>query len=262
MFYGAGSIQATSRLIGATPTVHLAYFGWTDDWATARSTRHDYASHRIPMVNWEPFGVNFRDIVVGRYDSMLSARADETRQLPGQFFLDFAAEMNEEEGWGNHNPALYRAAWRHIHNIFTAHGASNAVWVWAPNNTDSAGEPPALAYYPGKKYVDWTGIDGYNWGTSTTDFDWQTFRQVFEPMYVKLRSFGKPVIIGETGSDEVGGSKAQWIVDIVAQLQTHFTDVRAVVWFDVDKERHWQIASSPTSLAAFKALAGNSYFRQ
>lgn len=130
-------------------------------------------------------------------------------------------------------------------------------WVWAPNNTDSEGAPTAIEYYPGSDYVDWTGIDGYNWGTSDDDFDWQSFTSVFRDTYRVLHELGKPIIIGETASDEVGGDKAEWIRDIIPTLETTFPDIEAVVWFDVEKERDWRIRSSSRAVAAFRQLAND-----
>ena len=34
-----------------------------------------------------------------------------------------------------------------------------------------------MDYYPGDEYVDWTGVDGYNWGVRNGG--WQSFEQVF-----------------------------------------------------------------------------------
>jgi hypothetical protein len=35
-----------------------------------------------------------------------------------------------------------------------------------------------------------------------------------------------------------------------------------VVYFDADRQYDWRLASSPDSLAAFKALAGDPYFNR
>jgi beta-mannanase len=259
-YYGAGSIADTDARIGRKPAVHLTYYNWSDDWMASSATAFDFSHGRIPLVNWEPFDVNFDDIISGALDSTIAARADEAAQNGQKFFLDFAAEMNEEEGWGGHDPAKYIAAWRHIHDIFIAHGATNVVWAWCPNVTDSDGAPPTMAYYPGDSYVDWVGVDGYNWGTSDPDFGWQSFKDVFSDIYPQLAGTGKPIIIGEMASDEVGGSKAQWINGIIPTLKNNFPQIKAVVWFDIDKERHWQINSSPASLAAYQRMAQNPYF--
>ncbi|MEH0400396.1 glycosyl hydrolase [Streptomyces sp. B21-088] len=214
-YYGDGTVEETVARIGTTPGIHLTYYGWDDDWSASEATRDDLSGNRIPLVNWEPFDVDFDDIIDGSLDATIEKQADGAKELEKPFFLDFAAEMNEEEGWGGHDPERYIAAYRHIHDVFDDRGASNVVWVWAPNVTDSADAPAAMSYYPGDRYVDWTGVDGYNWGTSDPDFAWQSFTDLFRDIYAELAVKGKPIIIGETGSDETGGSKAEWIRGIV-----------------------------------------------
>ena len=258
-YYGAGTMAETDARIGRKPAVHLTYYSWADDWATAPATRADLADGRIPLVNWEPFDVVFDDIISGKLDSTIRARADGAKALGKRFILDFAAEMNEGEGWGGHDPAKYIAAYRHIHDVFVARGATNVVWAWCPNVTDSPNSPQTMAYYPGDEYVDWTGVDGYNWGTSDPDFEWQSFAEVFADIYAKLAAKGKPIIIGEMASDEAGGSKAKWIDDVVPTLKTKFPLIKALVWFDIDKERHWQINSSPSALASYTRMAKDPY---
>jgi glycosyl hydrolase family 26 len=262
-FYGAGTIAATDARIGRKPAVVLNYFGWEDDWTTEKSVTDDFADHRIPLVNWEPGTdtnkVDFQQIIDGKFDTMLKARALGAKKLGQKFFLDFAAEMNGEEGWGGNNPARYIGAWRHIHDLFVQNGATNVIWVWAPNVTDIDGGPATMEYYPGDSYVDWTGVDGYNWGTSDKNFVWQSFHDVFIDIYAKLAAKGKPIMIGEMASDEVGGSKAQWIGDIAGTLKKDFPAIKCFVWFDIDKERHWLINSSTTAQAAYATMAQDPY---
>jgi hypothetical protein len=259
-YYGNGTIAQTDQRIGRKPAVHLTYYDFqSDDWIKSSVNRSDFADGRIPLVNVEPNDINFTDIVSGKYDTMLKKRADDAKALGKQFFIDFAAEMNGDEGWGGHQPTTYVAAWRHIHDIFTSRGATNVVWAWCPNNEDDPSSPPAMNYYPGDQYVDWTGIDGYNWGTSDPDFEWQSFRAVFADMYPKLAAKGKPIIIAEMASDETGGSKATWIADIVPTLKNNYPLIKAIVWFDVNKERRWQINSSASALAAYQKMAKDPY---
>jgi beta-mannanase len=200
--------------------------------------------------------VNFDDIVSGKYDTYIQKYATAAKAFGKKFFLDFAAEMNADEAWTNHDAAKYVAGWRHVHDVFTAAGATNVVWAWCPNVTDSDGTNSAtMTYYPGDAYVDWVGVDGYNWGTSQPGFGWQTFQQVFQNIYPILAAVGKPILIGEMASDEVGGSKAQWIDDIVPTLKSSFPMLRAFVWFDVKKERDWEINSSPSAQASYSHMA-------
>lgn len=261
VFYGDGTAQTTDEAIGRTPQIDLTYFGWEDDWAESAALADDAERGQISLVNWEPFDVDFDDIVAGNFDDMLTERAREASRLPGPVFVDFAAEMNEEEGWGGHDPELYIAAYRHVHDVFEGEDDGNVVWVWAPNNVDSEDAPAALDYYPGDDYVDWTGIDGYNWGTAEAGFQWQSFEEVFRDLYDDLHALGKPIIIGETASADEGGNKQEWIGEIAPTLQNEFSDIRAVVWFDVNKERDWRVRSSSASLSAFRELAADPLFQ-
>jgi hypothetical protein len=60
-------------------------------------------------------------------------------------------------------------------------------------------------------------------------------------------------------SDEVGGSKAEWIADIVPTLRDDYPLIKGFVWFDIEKERKWQIGSSAAALAAYQAMAADPF---
>ena len=72
----------------------------------------------------------------------------------------------------------------------------------------------------------------------------------------------KPIMISEIASTEQGGSKAAWITDwFLRDLPAEYPRVRAVVWFDQDKEADWRFNSSPASLAAFKQVAQSPLYQ-
>ena len=257
-YYGAGNLGQTTAKLGRTPAVHLTYYAWADDWTSA-VTKADLAAGRIPLVNWEPHNIDFANIVNGKLDATIVARANGSKALGQKFFLDFAAEMNGDEAWSGNNASLYVAAYRHIHDIFVAAGATNVIWAWCPNVTDiNGGNKNTMDYYPGDAYVDWTGVDGYNWGTKNGG--WQSFRQVFQEIYPLLAAKKKPIMIGEMSSAQVGGDKAKWIDEIIPTLRTSFPLIKCVVWFDINKEADWRISSSPESEAAFIRMANDPYF--
>jgi hypothetical protein len=133
-------------------------------------------------------------------------------------------------------------------------------WVWSPSIV-GAGRVALSEVYPGGRYVDWLAADGYNAGTALPWGGWLSFRKLFVPT---LRAFHrlaphKPQMIAETGSAEVGGSKAAWIRHMFAVLKKR-TRVRALVWFDQDKEADWRIESSPAAQAAFATRAADPRF--
>jgi hypothetical protein len=44
------------------------------------------------------------------------------------------------------------------------------------------------------------------------------------------------------------------------ELARRFPDVRALVWFDANKETDWRIDSSAASLAAFRGVFGGARY--
>jgi beta-mannanase len=268
LYYGDASISATATKLGRTVPLHLTYYAFSDDWTTD-NTADDLRAGRVPFVNWELFGATLDDIAGGTYDTLLNQRATAAKKLGKQFFIDFGAEMNGDwSPWGGadngKSSAKYVAAYRHVHDIFVAAGATNAIWAFCPNVTSvpDAAWNAHLEYYPGDSYVDWMCVDGYNWGTSESGDGWQSFYQVFKDIYPTLASKNKPIIIGEMASTELGGDKAAWIAQIVPALKNQFPLIKGLVWFDINKETDWRISSSAASEAAFKAMANDPWFVQ
>ncbi|HTT63883.1 MAG TPA: glycosyl hydrolase [Bryobacteraceae bacterium] len=258
LYYGAGTVAQTNAKLGRQPRIHLKYYSWANDW-TGDTTKADLASGRIPLVNWEPAKIDFAKIADGSLDATILARAKGAKALGEKFFLDFAAEMNGDEAWSGNNAPLYVSAYRHIHDLFVAAGATNVVWAWCPNVTDThGGNRTTMDYYPGDAYVDWTGVDGYNWGTKNGG--WQSFEQVFKNIYPLLAAKKKPILIGETASCPAGGDKAKWIDAIIPTLQRSFPLIKGVVWFDINKECDWRISSSPEAERSFIRMMNDPYF--
>jgi beta-mannanase len=160
------------------------------------------------------------------------------------------------EGVNGNKSGEYAAAWRHVHDIFASVGASNVSWVWCPNvdwNNNLAG---LKAMYPGDAYVDWTGLDGYNWGTNPAHpSSWKTFSQIYRSSYRYITesvSATRPMMIGEVASSEYGGSKAAWIREMLNQLPSEYPQIRALLWFDkFDDNMDWPVETSSTASTAF-----------
>jgi hypothetical protein len=215
------------------------------------------------------------DVIQGHHDAYIRRWAEEARDWGHPFFLRFNWEMNGnwfawQEGVNGNQAGESVAAWRHVHDIFTEVGATNATWVWCPN-VDPGGKMTDLAsLYPGDQYVDWTGLDGYNWGTNPAHPDkWRTFDELYRSTYDEITTAiapGKPLIISEIGSSEHGGSKAEWIADAIESITTEYAQVRGVLWFEkFDDGMDWPIETSAAAATAFAdgisnpAFAANSF---
>ncbi len=270
-YVDGGQLAPREALLERKLAIRHRFFAWTDNWIDD-DLKTDVAAKRIPMATWEPRTASLADITAGQFDAMAHERAQAAKAVGKPIFLRFAHEMNGDwYPWGgakNGNdasgPQKYVAAWRHLHDLFVADGATNVVWVWCPNigGSPNADWNQPSAYYPGDAYVDWVGVDGYNWGTSQSWSKWTAFNDILGSVYASYAAMGKPMMVAETGSVEGGGDKAAWVVALGQTLKT-FPAVKAFVYFDTYDELNktdWKIDSSMSARDAFVALVKDPYF--
>jgi putative cell wall-binding protein len=217
----------------------------------------------IPLITlefWSTQTGGVSTITNGSRDAYLGGFADAAKALGNEVWLRPFHEMNGDwYPWGgtsaNNSPAAVVAAWRHVKDVFTAHGATNVKFVWCVNN-DSVPNTSAnqiASFWPGDAYVDYVALDGYNAGTTASWSTWRSFGQVMGGAYAKVTGLTqKPLIIAEVSTVEQGGSKAAWVADMFASISSTYTRIKGVIWFDANKEQDWRVDSSAASLAAFK----------
>jgi hypothetical protein len=227
-----------------------------------------WASQSVPSSLHEPH-FQLADVTRGDFDPYIREFAERARRWGHPFFLRFDQEMNGfwfpwGEGVNGNKPGTFVAAWRHVHNIFTQVGATNATWVWCPNVDFTRELVPLHSLYPGGRYVDWTCLDGFNWGKTVGSGGWMSFGRVFRSTYKRIAKIAphKPLMIGETAAEERGGSKAAWIHNTLKVVPRQFRKVRALIWFnESDGDMHWPIESSPASSTAFAQAIQRTVYR-
>jgi len=177
-----------------------------------------------------------KSISDGKWDKRLiqwARDAKNTKDKEGNsipIMIDFALEMNGDWfAWSrpannpndNTRPKRYKAAYKHIIDIFRGEGVKNVTWIFHPNFIS---EPDrqwnrAYAYYPGNDYIDWIGISLY---TSLDPTSWEFFSEVFAESIVKqgLDKIKKPFAIFEFAATEKNDStdpraqsKSAWLDD-------------------------------------------------
>ncbi|MBU0630450.1 MAG: hypothetical protein KKC80_05975 [Candidatus Margulisbacteria bacterium] len=266
---GFDNISSFQSLIGRDLAVVLWYVSWEEPFPKADADKVD-ASGSIPLITWEPWLNNsagtLEAIASGSYESYVRSFLQAAKDWGKPFFLRFGHEMNGNwYSWdGLHNgsdtgPEKYKLAWRYIYNIKRSLGADNVTMVWSPNHANLPAESwnTIAAYYPGDEYVDWMGMDGYNWGGG----DWRSFDLVFNEVYSTLTALsGKPLMIGEFASAEDGGDKAAWVTDAFNKIKNNYPRIKLFNWFNINKERDWRVDSSPPSVSAARNTLQDSYF--
>jgi hypothetical protein len=241
-------------LLGARLRLASTFVAWDEEFPN-EGHRLDQAAGRAPLIAWDARR-DLRAIASGRWDSLLRERARACAAFGGPVFLRWGAEFNGEWNPCYGHAAGFVAAWRHMVSVFRSAGATNVRWVWCPFTVQRprrGGPDDWRPYYPGDRFVDWVGMDGYNWGTTRSWSRWQPFSEIFGPLYTDYAK-RKPLMICEVASAERGGDKAAWVADMGAQLAGRFSKVRTVVWFDTNKETDWRVDSSEAALRAFRQI--------
>ncbi len=239
------------------------------DWLWQRGTKIQLA--------WEPHNPSkspgnqpeyrLTAITRGDHDPEIRQWAQQIKDFGHPVYFRPMCEMNSDYvAWGaytnGNQPEEYIPAWRHVREIFREVGADNALFIWSPNRAgdETSAEEIFDLFYPGDAYVDYVGIDGYNWGlmydTPEWTSRWQSFNEVFGPSYnVAARRTNKPIFISETASTELGGSKAAWIENAFTQIEASYPRIEALVWFNYNKETDWRIDNNDINLEAFRDYA-------
>lgn len=206
----------------------------------------------VPMVSWEPWrkprrGVSapnqrpgiVRQIARGRYDLYIRRWARDARAYGKPILMRLMHEMNGSwYPWSvrinGNSPAAFRMAWRRVHDIFRREGATNVGWVFSVESF-AGGAPTSRRaldhFYPGKRYVDWFGLSGFNWARGPGRR--LSYERVFRRAYEVVKGYGKPIILAETGTAAVDAKSApSWIGDALRSTPRRFPRVKALVWYD------------------------------
>lgn len=244
------SVNAFQAATGFWPRIVVYYSDWKSRFATEYA-QTAYTHGSMPLVEWQPQNIPMSAISSGQYDTYLSSYAQAVRSFQHPVILSFGHEMNGTWytwGSGHAPPSDFVAAWRHIVNVFRQAGALNVVWLWTVNAVGNS-DASFRQWWPGDKWVDMVGMDGYYYTPSAT------FDSVFSTTFNQVRTLTKkPVLIAETG---IGPSDAR--TDQISGLfagmkRDHLT---GLIWFDVSQHgslyhQDWRLENSQEALAAFR----------
>jgi beta-mannanase len=249
---------------------HADIVMWFADWAHVANFDSEQAAAvaargSVPEISWEPWdstralgasqsSYQLADIIVGAHDAYIKRWAQAIAAYRQPVILRFAQEMNGglypwAESTNGNRAGQFVTAWRHVHAIFDAAGASNVRWVWAPvTGNVVAGQ------YPGTSMVDVVGLSGFIADTSVFGSPWRSFATAFGPSLDALHKLApdKPESLAEVAAAQTGGDKATWITQMFQAIQRR-SYIKSIVWFNLRKEADWRIESSRAAQSAFAA---------
>ena len=280
-------------LIGRKAASVLWYNSW-DDPFPASDCELARRSQVIPHLTWELYWpsrnlsntrqcrsneTGLEQVLAGQYDAYIDQFARDAKAWGGEILLRFLHEFNGDwytwggakNGGGNSGPQKVRRVWRYVVDRFRRIGATNVKWMWCPHGVaiDRSEEDwnELGNYWPGAEYVDWFGMDGYNWYPQDPwghSRPYQSFDDCFSDVYARLLRLAlKPVIIAEFASGEFSRgemNKAAWITETFARMKADYAWVKMFTWFNIRKELDWRVDSSPAALQAFRTAMADPYF--
>ena len=262
------------QLLGKKMAQVMWFIDWTSEFPL-NECKNLIANNIIPHIVWQPWYYNEPDkikldnIINGDYDNYIKKFAQDVKKFAKPIFLRWGHEFNLPiYPWGiinnNKDPKKYITAYRHIHDIFKDIGANNVLWIWSPNNVSYPVEKwnDFIMAYPGDNYVDWIGIDGYNFGTSQDWSSWTSFDGLFQNVYrhILLNNLNKPIMIAEFGCSEEGGDKTIWLNEMDKILKEKYHRIKSIVFFNLTKETDWRLESSFRSARTAKKIFSDAYY--
>jgi mannan endo-1,4-beta-mannosidase len=242
-------VTAFTAATGVKPTLVLYYSGWPEPFETGFATTVA-DNGGVPLVQLSPRNISVAAIAAGVYDDYLSTYAKAVRAFGHPVILSFGHEMNGywySWGYQHTSPTVFVAAWRHIVTLFRVLGVKNVTWMWTINTIHTRARVPSPGpWWPGSSYVNWVGIDGYYFNSSST------FAQVFGPTIAAARSLtDDPILIAETAAVASASQPAQ-ITNLFAGIRLY--GLLGFVWFDSFHTLNWRLSGS-ASIASFRRNA-------
>ena len=268
---------------GKAPALRMIFRDWPSDGRPdfpVRFARAARAAGAVAMVTWEPWWDYSHeryplldDIADGAHDAFIRGFLEQAADFGEPWFLRFAHEMEDDfypwtTGFDRRQSAAsYVAAFRRVAAL-AREIAPRTLMVWSPNG----GSRRARARWPGDDVVDWIGGSLYSFPDAPQDPDHDDKLGGWVPM---VRRYAKPAMIAEMGCSEPRAGEparlARWMDPAMRDktrclertfdvIEARYPEIRALVWFDIDKDADWRVASSESARRVFaRRLADPRY---
>jgi hypothetical protein len=253
------NLPAFTAQMGRNPAIVPAYQPWTKPWVRNDNLTVVADSYgAIPMVAWH-CGVPNEEIASGAEDALVEEFALQLKDYGRPVFLRWYWEPNIwvypaclGPGSVAEQAEHYVEAYRRIARIFQRVGASNVAFVWSASTLTDAAR--MQLFYPGDKYVDWIGADGYD----RDQHGRASFTEQFTAWYERFAPRRKPMIITETGATT---DQSDFLAGVADALPRHFREIKGFLYFDSVGATDWRLSSyGGAGIEAFRELGRMRYF--
>lgn len=266
---GNDPIRRVERAIGRRFAVDHRYYRWDQELPT-KNERASFRAGRLPLVSWKAMRVDgglvpWSEIADGSHDDWLVEQARRFKAFGAPMYLTFHHEPEDDEE--NGSAGEFAAAFRHVVHIFREQRVRNVAFIWTMMSWTfdvRSGRDPD-DWYPGDRFVDIIGTDGYNWFPQKPGAPWESFRRVFSPTMGFANDRGKPVFVVEFGvmeDPEDPDRKADWFRRALATAR-QWPRLKGLIYFDVVKDGYpWITDSSTTALNGYSEIAASRWLSE
>jgi cellulose synthase (UDP-forming) len=246
-------------IIGRTQDIHDLF---DTSWANQLA-----AQHARPWITLQfgvfgpgqkpPLDADLPAIINGLHDQEIRRWAEDIRNYGKPVYLTvfLHADRNWSLSSGVANggiPEDVPKAWMHVQSVFSAVGANNVAWVWAPADpiNDQAYAPPASTIDAVlQSFINYSGT---TWGDPETVLRNLVQRYPTKPLFV------------EASVDGPAAQKAAWLTKL-GQAVNDIPHVYALLYHEggpgLDPTsaqiENWSLASDPDSLAVIRGIVAN-----
>jgi len=240
------------KAVGIKPYPNLAvqYLSW-GNVPPVHFIENQAVAGRATFLELEPLSISLRAIIAGKGDSYLKILGTDLAATHNRIMLSFAPEADGRWypwGFGHRSARTFRRAWRHVHRQVMKVPGVKITWVWQMSHKFHTAE--ALhPLWPGGKYVDMVGIDGYFEVRSNT------FHSIFgRTIHIVRRFTNKPIFISETAVGQMAGRVVKTRALFAGMRRNHIT---GFIWFDHNQNQgvhhqRWKLQGHPAEIRAFR----------
>ena len=249
--------------------IGVAYF--SDNWFhgihfpldKCISIRSTGAVPFIRIQNWIRHGDKLSDagpythknIIAGKFDAELRAYAKSAKSFGTKLLIEYGVEVNTNSfPWSKEGPGPYKAAYRHIVDLFREEGATNVGWAFHIDATDNNN---GYKWYPGDDIIEWVGTTCYG------DYDRKGCAGSIQNFYNQFAAISKTA---KLGIFEWGYGNATDTARTLAEIPIKYPRIKLLqVWNehvigDPEEPYDRRINSTPQNLAAYREGIANPVY--
>ena len=160
--------------------------------------------------------------------------ADALKRRSESIMVTFSHEPEGKSSSWLGNNHEFKAAFRKVHNVFEARGASNVEMTWNATSHSFRVPPSDRRYYtkwyPGDAYVDNVATAAYNWDGCGPGGPYKSLGEQAAAPLKFAKSIGKPYILAEWASQK-GPRRAEWLYEAKRWLIANRASIRGAFYF-------------------------------